>query len=200
MTFVRSAVLAILGTLCIAYDVLLLAHRSSHRATSNPHLRNRESIRAGMAAYRIRCADCHGLDARGYRGPDLAAFIGRGATGERLFDTIRNGVPGTEMPGQHVPDNDILKIIAYLRNLTTVPAPETAVGNVENGRQIFSQRCTSCHRVSGTGRRIGPDLSRIGAMRSRAALTQEIRTPSEWVAPEFEAIRLDTKEGQQILR
>src|SRR5262245_7433930 len=132
MAFVRSAVLAILVTLCIAYGVLLLAHRSSHPATSNPHLRNRESIRAGMAAYRIRCADCHGLDARGYRGPDLAAFIGRGATDERLFDTIRNGFPGTEMPG-HVPDDDILKIIAYLRNLTTVPAPETDVGNVENG-------------------------------------------------------------------
>ena len=75
MTLLRSAVL---GTLCIASGVLLGAQdRPPHPAANNPHLRNRESIRAGMAAYRIICADCHGLDAGGYRGPDLVAFIGR---------------------------------------------------------------------------------------------------------------------------
>ena len=34
-------------------------------AAKNPHLGNPQSIRSGMALYRIRCADCHGLDARG---------------------------------------------------------------------------------------------------------------------------------------
>ena len=30
-----------------------------------------------MALYRVRCADCHGLDGTGYRGPDLVAAIGQ---------------------------------------------------------------------------------------------------------------------------
>ena len=42
---------------------------AANPAAKNPHLGNPQSIRSGMALYRIRCADCHGLDARGYRGP-----------------------------------------------------------------------------------------------------------------------------------
>jgi mono/diheme cytochrome c family protein len=30
-----------------------------------------DAIRTGMGVYRLRCADCHGTDARGVRGPDL---------------------------------------------------------------------------------------------------------------------------------
>ena len=123
-----------------------------------------------------------------------------GATDERLFDTIRKGVPGTEMPAQglDMSDNDILQIISYLRNLGSVAAPETPIGNAEHGQQLFAQQCTTCHRVGGAGGRLGPDLSRIGAQRSRAALTREIRTPSEWMAPVFETVTLVTKDGQRI--
>ena len=34
--------------------------------------------------------------------------------------------------------------------------------------------------------------------RSRAALTREIRTPSEWIAPNYESVTLVTKDGQKI--
>ena len=43
-----------------------------------------------------------------------------------------------------------------------------------------------------------PICSRIGVTRSRAALTREIRTPSEWMAPNFETVTLVTKDGQRI--
>ena len=92
-------------------------------AANNPHLGNPQSIRNGMALYRIRCADCHGLDAGGYRGPDLITVLAGGATDERLFQTLRKGVPGTEMPAAtegSAPDDDLLMIIAYLRKLGTV--------------------------------------------------------------------------------
>ena len=72
------------------------------------------------------------------------------------------------------------------------------MGNVENGGRLFTSQCTSCHRVAGRGGRIGPDLTRIGVARSRAALVREIRTPSEWVAPTFETVTLVTKDGQRI--
>src|SRR3954469_16906455 len=94
-------------------------------AAHNPHLGNPDSIRAGMTLYRVRCADCHGLDASGYRGPDLMALLAGGATDERLFQTMRKGVPGTEMPSSTSPDDELLLIIAYLRKLGSVAAPDT---------------------------------------------------------------------------
>jgi putative heme-binding domain-containing protein len=170
-------------------------------AAKNPHLGNTQSIRSGMALYRIQCADCHGLDGSGYRGPDLIAAMAAGATDERLFQTIRKGVPGTEMPAAReadTPDDDLLMIIAYLRKIGTVAPPETPIGNAENGARLFAAQCTGCHRVAGRGGRIGPDLTRIGAARSRAALTREIRTPSEWIPPAFETVTVVTKDGQRI--
>ena len=98
----------------------------------------------------VVCADCHGLDAGGYRGPDLNAVLAGGATDDRLFQTIRKGVPGTEMPSTTEPDDDILMIIAYLRKIGTV-APETPTGSVENGTRLFTAQCASCHRVAGRG-------------------------------------------------
>src|SRR5262249_47261140 len=154
MTLSRAG---LLGALCLASGGFLLAQEQTpHPAASNPHLGNKESIRSGMAAYRVSCADCHGLDAGGYRGPDLVTYIAGGATDERLFDTIRKGVPGTEMPAQaqDMSDNDILQIIAYLRNLGTTAPAETPVGNVENGQRLFAQQCTTCHRGAGAGGRI----------------------------------------------
>jgi putative heme-binding domain-containing protein len=89
-------------------------------------------------------------------------------------------------------------LIAYLRNLATVPPAEVPSGNVENGRSLFTALCVSCHRVGTRGGRIGPELTRIGAARSRAALTREIRTPSEWIPPNYETVTVVTQDGQKI--
>lgn len=187
----------------LAASVVLTAQNApaANPAAKNPHLGNPQSIRSGMALYRIRCADCHGLDARGYRGPDLTTLLAGEMTDERLFQTIRKGVPGTDMPPTReldTSDDDLLMMIAYLRKLGTVAAPEKPTGNIENGARLFASQCASCHRVAGRGGRIGPDLTRIGIARSRTALVREIRTPSEWVTPAFETVTLVTNDGQRI--
>src|SRR5437667_8203903 len=121
--------------LLIGAGVLLRAQQPpvTDPAAHNPHLGNPDSIRAGMTLYRVRCADCHGLDASGYRGPDLMALLAGGVTDQRLFQTMRKGVPGTEMPSSTSPDDDLLQVIAYLRKLGSVAAPETPIGNIESG-------------------------------------------------------------------
>src|ERR1041385_4684942 len=109
--------------LCLAFIVSasLVAQeaQTKHPAANNPHLGNESSIRSGMGMFRVACADCHGLDAGGYRGPDLVAALAGGMTDERLFDIIRKGVPGTEMPsqGKDTADDEILQVMAYLRKL-----------------------------------------------------------------------------------
>jgi len=199
MTRMRSIVWLALLFLATGGRLLAQDPAATNPAANNRHLGNRESIRSGMALYRFRCADCHGLDATGYRGPDLTAVLAGGATDERLFQTIRKGVPGTEMPMSTAPDDDLLMLIAYLRNIGSVAATDRPTGNVENGARIFaSQQCTTCHRVAGQGGRLGPDLTRVGASRSRAALVREIRTPSEWVPQNYETVTIVTKDGQRI--
>ena len=200
MTHLRPAILSAFAF--VGFGALLVAQAppARHPAASNPHLGNPESIRGGMALYRVRCADCHGLDATGYRGPDLIAVLAGGMADERLFDTVRKGVPGTEMPPApiDVGDEDILQIIAYLRNIGTVAPTERPVGNVANGERLFAQQCMTCHRVGSRGGRLGPDLTRIGVARSGSAIAREIRTPSEWVGPAFETVTIVTKDGQRI--
>src|SRR4030095_4652451 len=106
----RTRSLVVLAFLFVTAGVLLLAQQPPppSPAANNPHLGNRESVRSGMGLYRSRCADCHGLDASGYRGPDLVAAMAGGLNDERLFQTIRKGVPGTEMPASTAADDDLL--------------------------------------------------------------------------------------------
>jgi putative heme-binding domain-containing protein len=183
------------GLLSISF---IASTNAQGRPAKNPHEGNEDAIRSGMGFFRRSCADCHGMDARGYRAPDLTEVVAGGATDDRLFDTIRKGVPGTEMPSSNALDDEIWKLIAYLRSLGTPTATAGVSGNAENGAKVFKGSCSVCHVVNGAGGRLGPDLSRIGAARSRAALTREIRTPSEYIRPGYEPVTLVTRAGERI--
>jgi putative heme-binding domain-containing protein len=185
------------SAIALAQNVTGPKRSDTHPPGKNPHLGKADSIKGGQVLFQTRCADCHGLDARGYRGPDLTAVLG-GMPDERLFQTVRKGVPGSEMQPNNMTDDDVLLIIAYLRNLNKATATETASGNADNGRRLFAAQCASCHRVGDSGGRLGPDLSRIGSSRSRDALVREIRTPSEWMAPGYESVTIVTTDGQKI--
>ena len=52
--------------------------------------------------------------------------------------------------------------------------------------------------INGSGGELGPDLSRIGSGRPRAALTKKIRTPSENIRPGYEPVTLVLRDGQRI--
>jgi len=172
--------------------------RSQQYPGKNPILNDKEAIRGGMSLYRRLCGECHGLDATGYRGPNLVVYLS-GASDEALFQTIRRGVPGSEMPASNRPDVELLQMMAYLRNMNAVaPAEAIPAGNVANGAQLFAKQCANCHRVAGKGGRIGPDLSRIGSARTRDALVREIRTPHEWIPPAYETVTVVTKDGQKV--
>src|SRR4029077_1585592 len=108
------------GLFCFVAGGLLLAQQPpppipNPFPAKNPFIGDRAGLRDGMALFRSRCSDCHGLDATGYRGPDLMAVIAGGAPDERLFSTIRQGVPGTEMPTSNMRDDEIFQVLAYLR-------------------------------------------------------------------------------------
>jgi putative heme-binding domain-containing protein len=167
----------------------------------NPLDGNPDAILAGMGGFRQRCADCHGTDARGVRGPDITQIWSSGRTDPGLFRTIRGGVPGTEMPSFPAPrtsDREIWQMLAYLRTLATPAPADPPRGDAENGARVFRTLCASCHRVNAVGGRIGPDLSRIGSGRPRDVLVARIRRGSETFRPGYEPVTVTPESGQPI--
>jgi putative heme-binding domain-containing protein len=164
---------------------------------NNPSQGDPAAIQAGASLFRERCADCHGADAKGVSGPDLTRLWTRADSDQRVFQTIRSGVPGTIMPASSAPDQELRAIIAYLRNISTAAA-EASSGSVANGERIFAASCATCHRVNGRGGRLGPDLSRIAATQSNQVLTRAIRDASASFTSGYEPITLVTRDGQQI--
>ena len=140
------------------------------------------AARTGASLFQARCAECHGIDAKGVHGPDLTSLFASGATDDRVFQTIRRGIAGTEMPASTAPDEEIRAIVAYLRTLRAAP-PEPIQGDARHGETIFRASCAACHQVAGRGGHLGPDLSRIGSSRSPAMLVRKIRNAAAVVAP-----------------
>jgi putative heme-binding domain-containing protein len=176
--------------------------RTEHE--TNPLGGQAPAIRQGQNIYRGRCAVCHGIDAKGYRGSDLTTgdWV-HGGGDPQIFKTITTGVPGTEMPGNvSLSEDEVWMLIAYLRTLSAPGGPPVERGDAARGEQLFwaasGANCGRCHMVGGRGGRLGPVLSRIGASRSAAALEREIRRPAEVIPVGFETIVVTTADGRAI--
>ncbi len=188
----------VLALTCITGGAVLAAQ--DEPAANNPLAGDAAAIQAGMGIFRSRCADCHGMDARGVRGPDLTQVWASGRTDGGLFRTLKRGVPGTEMPsvGPRTTDDEVWKILAYLKTLAAPTATDAVAGNAQNGERVFRAQCASCHRINGTGGRLGPDLSRIGVARARGAVVRRIRGATEDFLDGYEPVVITLKTGQTV--
>jgi putative heme-binding domain-containing protein len=101
------------------------------------------------------------------------------------------------MPPNIAPDNEIWAIVAHLRSISVMP-PLQSSGDAGRGRTTFASECAGCHQVRGEGGVLGPDLTSIGAARSRAALIAALRDPSATVALGFRGVTVVTRRGAQI--
>jgi cytochrome c oxidase cbb3-type subunit III len=165
----------------------------------NPLEGNPDAIRAGMGLFRARCADCHGMDGTGVRGPDITLIWANGRSDDGLFKTIKEGVPNTEMPANpRIQDHEAWQLLAYVRTLAAPAPADSPRGNATAGEVVFRAQCASCHRVNGGGGRLGPDLSRVGVARSRDRLVLRIRRGIEDFAQGFEPVTLTPHVGQPI--
>jgi putative heme-binding domain-containing protein len=180
------------------------AHPLAQGAGGNPRAGDAKAIDAGKNIYRGRCGVCHGIDAKGYRGSDLTSGDWmHGGSDTQIFRTIQNGVTGTEMPaGGNLSEDEIWAVIAYLRTLAVPGGAPPERGDATKGEQTFWAKdrgnCGQCHMVGARGGRLGPNLTRIGAARSVAALEREIRRPAEVIPVGYETITVATKSGRKI--
>ena len=77
----------------------------------------------------------------------------------------------------------------------------THAGEALRGREVFQRAatgCGRCHRISGMGSGIGPDLTGIGAKYAREQLIEAVLKPSRQIAIGYEQTFLVTKDGSSV--
>jgi len=201
------------------WATVFIAGPASPADDRNPLAGDPKAAKAGEYEFRINCALCHGLGARGGgRGPDLTRAQKKHTHSDPdMFQVISNGIPGTAMPangtngqGVGMTDEEIWEIIAYIRS-QEVKAGSKSLGNAAKGKALFfgDANCSLCHMVAGKGGRLGPELTGVGGSRTREAIIDSVRNPSRRLAwglteatkefpHEYESATVVTVDGKKI--
>jgi putative heme-binding domain-containing protein len=181
---------------------VLLASWAWAQAPTESQLNTRIDPEPGRKLWSANCAVCHGAEGKGGRGPDLTSGKFRhGGTDDDFYWAIRNGIPGTEMPGFPISGVESMQLLAYVRALGRSAMPPPAGGDAARGRALFagSGECARCHRVGGMGSRIGPDLSDAGARMPPSALLAVLLRPGASVLSAQWYVRAVTRDGRTIM-
>jgi glucose/arabinose dehydrogenase len=108
--------------------------------------RGRGGPTPGSLLWTAQCSGCHGNDSAGGRAPSL--FNQKWAdstTDEKMFNTIKNGVPNTEMTGfgASITDEQIYQLIQHIRTTTGAPyRPRAQFVEAPDGTVIKSAKQT----------------------------------------------------------
>jgi putative heme-binding domain-containing protein len=213
-SLLRIRFLALLTTLVFLPGIHRLAAQER-----NPYAGDANVATLGEYQFRLNCAFCHGLGARGGgRGPDLTRAQKRhGSSDAEIFHNIHDGIAGTAMPaatnggiGVGMSDEEIWQVVTYLRSVQ-VKAPAQPVGNAMHGKELFygGSACFLCHMIQGKGGRLGPDLTASAASRSTEYLMESLRNPSRRLAQgifeamkefpqEYESVSVTTADGTKF--
>ena len=183
--------------------ILLLTFAAAAAAQTNPFAADPKAPEAGRGIFRIYCSPCHGLRGEGVRAPDLTRGVYAGGDSDAaLFAVIANGAQGTEMPAfleRLSSAENIWKVVSYIRSIARRDT-DSLKGDAARGEKLFWGKggCGACHRVSGKGGRIGPDLSRIGRERSLAYLRTSVVKPNDEISPGYATVTVVTRDGRTI--
>lgn len=221
-----STIYIVLGILLLFSSMSVFIHAQDLEvdiAPATPTVVNYdEDVIDGAFYFRLMCWNCHAGQTRGGRAPDL--FKPQwlyGWTDDGIFQTVFNGLPGTEMQkfGDKLSNEAIEMIVDYVRteqakaagiSLDEIKSDEEWTpymdGDVKAGEEIFFSEgyaCGKCHAVhgrgaTGTGHEIGPDLSNVASTRSLQFIVESILDPRAYIAPEYEMITILTIDGEEV--
>ena len=181
-----------------------------------------EDVIDGAFYFRLMCWGCHAGQTRGGKAPDLfrAQWL-YGWTDDGIYQTVFNGLPGTQMQkfGGKLSDEAINMIVGYVRSEQAKAAGVSLEdiqpaqnwrpymeGDVKAGEAIFFSEgyaCGKCHTAhgrgaTGTGSDVGPDMTYVARTRSAQFIVESILNPRAYIAPEYEMITILTKDGKEI--
>jgi putative heme-binding domain-containing protein len=155
-------------------------------------------IEDGGRVFGNTCANCHGPDGDQVAGIDLGrGQFRRPMTDQDLAQIIRSGIPGTPMPASNFSEEQAARVVAYLRSVAASRQSVSAAGDAVRGKALFEGKgtCTTCHRVSGNGSRLGPDLTNVGQLRRAVDLERSLLDPDAEVLGNNRFYHVTTKDG-----
>jgi mono/diheme cytochrome c family protein len=173
-----NAALSFAGLLVCAVAPLV-AQRGAPPGPANPFLGKTEAVAEGETLYNQHCTTCHGVGGSGgTNGPAIASGdrLDIGVSDAQTFNIIKNGVAGTPMSPQQLPEPDTWKVVTYLHALRGAAIDNPLPGDVAHGEQVFwgKGQCGTCHMMSGRGGLTAPDLSNIAGTRKASSISDAL--------------------------
>ena len=176
-----------------------IAVAAQQNPQEHPGQYSQADIEAGSRLYSAQCQLCHGTNGDQVTGIDLRrGQFRRSTSDEDLTRVITTGVTGTAMPPFSMQAAEVSSVIAFIRAGFDPAGTAVKVGNAARGRQLFEGKggCNTCHRVNGSGPRVAPDLSDVGAARTPATLQRSLLEPSAVMQPINRPVRITMKDGR----
>ena len=155
-------------------------------------------IEDGGRVFRSSCANCHGQDGDQVPGVDLGrGQFTRAQNDQELIAIIQKGIPNTGMPATNFGTEQAARVVAYLRSVAASKRSGAVSGDAARGKAVFDGKgsCASCHRVGGSGSRVGPDLSAIGLQRRAVELEQSLLDPEADIQITNRTYRVVARDG-----
>src|SRR5262245_54358527 len=162
---------------------------------------SRADIESGAKLYAAQCVTCHGPGGDAIAGVDLSANRFRTvSTDQDLMQVVTMGIPQSGMPAQTFKSNELVSLVAYIRNMRNFASDPGPVGDAARGKAIFEGKgdCRSCHRVGGQGGRSAPDLSSVGTQRPADLIRNALVDPKSGLIPLNRPVRIVTKDRKVI--
>ena len=105
------------------------------------------------------------------------------------------------MPSVRATDEEVWKIVAFVKKLGSLTPGERASGDAAAGKRVFAGKgaCLTCHSIGSEGGNLGPDLSDVGRRRDLKYLEESLTRPEADVPARYRAIEVITRSGQPVV-
>lgn len=147
-------------------------------------------------ARRLKPSSAEGFARALTRNPALAGIQ------ESVLRTHFQGQPPEVFDGVLAPAYRALGDADVARRIRLEKVADLAArGDVAKGRALFAEgrgACVGCHRVGDLGRRLGPDLTTIGGIRTPRDLAESILYPSRTLARDHETQAFELRDGRTL--
>jgi putative heme-binding domain-containing protein len=160
-----------------------------------------EDVESGRRLFQTHCSYCHGARGEGGRGADLTSGDYRnGGSDKDLFLTVRYGIEGSEMGSVRASDDEVWRMVAFVRRLGTAGLREKAPGDAAAGKLVYERKggCSACHVIDSRGGNLGPELTDIGRRRGLAMLRESLVQPEADLPVQYRGVRATTNSGETV--
>jgi putative heme-binding domain-containing protein len=140
----------------------------------------------------------------------LAALRAQRTLSSNAIMFLRVQQTNTASPLNRFAANEILRAHKMITTNTEQPADAVkkleesesllATGDAQRGRAVFfsaKTACGTCHAIAGEGGKIGPDLTKVGAIRSGRDILEAILFPSSTFAQGYQSFTITRKDGEE---